>query len=206
MTSDDGDRNWAPDDLFEWPADAAAGAIHTPQELVQTCRDYLLLVANRNLDRELQGKLGASDLVQETFVRAQRHFDQFRGRSIEEFLTWLRQILLNHLVDETRRYRDAAKRQICRERPLSQNIDSNWRGTVVSSDEKSPSSVAIEREEFAALAAAMEGLSAEYREVIQLRTWDRLPFAEVGRRMGRSTEAARKLWARAIVRLERELQ
>ena len=101
VTSNDCDQNWAPDDMFEWPDEAPTDGIQTPQQLVQTCRDYLLLVANRNLDRELQGKLGASDLVQETFVRAQRNFKQFRGSSIEEFLTWLRQILLNHLVDET---------------------------------------------------------------------------------------------------------
>jgi hypothetical protein len=41
--------------------------------------------------------------------------------------------------------------------------------------------------------------------VIELRNRERLTFAEVGQRMGRSAEAARKLWARAIELLRKEM-
>ena len=37
------------------------------------CRQYLLMIANEVIGTEIQGKIGASDLVQDTFVEAQRH-------------------------------------------------------------------------------------------------------------------------------------
>ncbi len=45
----------------------------------------------------MRAKGGASDLVQETFLEAQRNFAQFRGKSRGEFRLWLRQILLHNL-------------------------------------------------------------------------------------------------------------
>jgi hypothetical protein len=38
--------------------------------LFQTCRSYLLLVANRGLPEDVRVKVGASDLVQDTFLQA----------------------------------------------------------------------------------------------------------------------------------------
>ena len=43
-------------------------------DLLEGCRQYLLLVANEELDSELTAKSGASDMVQETFLRAQHNF------------------------------------------------------------------------------------------------------------------------------------
>ena len=44
---------------------------------------------------------------------------------------------------------------------------------------------------------AIEQLSEDYKRVLELRTWRRLPFAEIGREMDRSAGAAEKLWLRA---------
>ncbi len=67
-------------------------------ELVQSCRDYLLMVANQDMGDHLRGKFGASDAVQETLAAAHRCFDQFRGATHEELVGWLRTILRNHLL------------------------------------------------------------------------------------------------------------
>jgi len=48
---------------------------------------------------------------------------------------------------------------------------------------------------------AMAELSDDDREVITLRNFEHLEWTQVGQRMGRSAEAARKLWGRAIQRL-----
>ena len=37
---------------------------------LEACRRYLLAIASRELDPDLRGKGGASDLVQETFLEA----------------------------------------------------------------------------------------------------------------------------------------
>jgi RNA polymerase sigma-70 factor (ECF subfamily) len=59
-------------------------------------------------------------------------------------------------------------------------------------------------EQAEALHRVLGRLPAEYRVVLLLRHQDELTFEEVGRRMERSAEAARKLWARAVERLQRE--
>jgi RNA polymerase sigma-70 factor (ECF subfamily) len=192
--------------LFDqWLAGVQTGSTPISGELVRTCREYLLLVADRNLDRDLQRKLGPSDLVQETFLHAQKNFDQFRGQSEEELLSWLKQILLNHLIDESRKYRQTAKRQLSRERPLA---DSQGMAPLraPSAGERSPRAEAILHEEIRMLSKALEQLPDDHQEVLMLRNWDRLSFKEIGERMGRSHEATRKLWTRAIERLQRELE
>ena len=58
----------------------------------------------------------------------------------------------------------------------------------------------------ARLREAILALPDEYRTVLMLRTWERLPFGEVGKRMDRSPDAARMLWARAVQQLSQQLQ
>lgn len=61
----------------------------------------------------------------------------------------------------------------------------------------SPSSGAARREQAVRLAAALAELAPDHREVLVLRHIEALSFPEVGDRMGRSADAATKLWARA---------
>ena len=53
--------------------------------------------------------------------------------------------------------------------------------------------------------AALQGLSDEHRQVLRLRNWDGLSFAEIGGRLNRSEDAARKLWSRAVEKLQAKL-
>ena len=57
----------------------------------------------------------ASDLVQETFLEAQRDSGRFRGRSGPEVRGWLRQILLHNVNVFANRYRATGKRDVGRE-------------------------------------------------------------------------------------------
>ncbi len=69
----------------------------------------------------------------------------------------------------------------------------------------SPSTAAALKEQEKQLHRAIETLSEIEREVIKLRNWQRLSFVEIGQRTQRSADAARKLWSRAIVRLQKEM-
>ncbi|HMP80866.1 MAG TPA: hypothetical protein PKD54_15530, partial [Pirellulaceae bacterium] len=86
--------------------------------LIQDCRDYLLLVANQEMDLALQAKLGASDVVQQTLAEIPRHIERFRGASREEFFGWLRQALHNDLRDARRRFKLSQRRDVSREQGL----------------------------------------------------------------------------------------
>lgn len=192
------------DEVREWIAAGRGGCVDSQGKLFERCRNYLLLVANRELDPALRGKLGASDLVQETFVNAQRGFRQFRGESEEELICWLRRILHNHAGQAVRRYRRAAKRDVRGEYSLA-GFDDGVAARQIASDIETPSRQFVKAEEADSLTAAMVRLPDHYREVIQLRHVERLSFEEIGGVMARSAEAARKLWVRAIEQLRAEL-
>src|SRR6266404_5133916 len=74
-------------------------------QLLDRYRNYLKLLARLQIDRRLQGKADASDLVQETFLEAHRDFKQFRGTTEKELVSWLRQILVSNLANLVRHYR-----------------------------------------------------------------------------------------------------
>jgi RNA polymerase sigma-70 factor (ECF subfamily) len=175
-------------------------------QALEACRRYLLQIAQQELDPDLQAKGGASDLVQETFLEAQRDFARFRGRTEAELLAWLRQLLLRHVAKFRRRYRDTRKRQVTREVALRAGPSSNEPGCAALAVRLSPSGQAIAQEQDQALQQALDRLPAHYRQVLTLRYQEERSFAEIGQRMQRSPEAARKLWVRAVERLQRELE
>ena len=52
----------------------------------------------------------------------------------------------------------------------------------------------------------MARLPPDYRDVLYLRYWEGLSFVQIAGRIGRSADAVRKLWYRAIERLQAELR
>ena len=174
-------------------------------QLFESCRDYLLLVANQELDPALRAKGGASDLVQETFLKAQRALGRFDGTSEAELLAWLRTILRNNLANFSRDLMRTGKRQVSREVSLEPDESSRGAALQIAAPGETPSAVAIAREQRDALDRALVRLPDDYRHVIELRHREGKSFGEIARQLGRSTEAARKLWSRAIERLTSEL-
>jgi RNA polymerase sigma-70 factor, ECF subfamily len=184
--------------IDHWLAQARGGSEEALGCLLELCRPYLLLVANEQLRDNLQAKVGASDLVQETCLRAHAHFERFHGSTEGELLAWLRRILTNHLANVARHFKACGRD---REVPLNDGDSSLPPGDRVADDGPSPSSFAMAREADEDLRRALEKLPDDYRRAVRLRQWENLPFDEIGRRMGRSAEAARQLWRRAVERL-----
>lgn len=181
-------------------AAALAGDEVSRSQIIDSCRAYLLAIAQSNLDDQLRAKLGSSDIVQETCMKANAAFNQFRGRTYPELLAWMRQTLVNDLVDVRRKYRAAQVRDVARESPLDAGTGTASPHNLVD-PMLTPSSAADMQEQIDALRSALNHLSDEYRQVIIWRNWDRLSFAEIGERLNRSEDAARKLWSRAVAKL-----
>lgn len=190
--------------IDDWLTAARGGSKEALGQALELCRRYLLLVAERNLDADLKGKAGASDLVQETFFEAQRDFAQFQGSTEAELLAWLSRLLLNNIANFTRGFRETAKREIGREVSLSPDGSSAHVGPILAADVPSPSATVSAQEQAEALQRALLRLPEEYRQVIVLRYEDGKTFEEIGPLMNRSPDAARKLWARAMDRLRDE--
>jgi RNA polymerase sigma-70 factor (ECF subfamily) len=184
---------------------ARAGSIEALGQALEACRAYLLHIANEGLDKDLQAKGGASDLVQETFLEAHRDFAHFQGNTEAELLAWLRRLLLNNVSNFARCYRATSKRQVAREVRLESGDSSKASADLVASA-CSPSTEAMAHEKAEAVARALDRLPEDYRRVITLRNQERRDFDDIGRLMNRSTDAARRLWSRAIERLQHELE
>jgi RNA polymerase sigma-70 factor (ECF subfamily) len=174
---------------------------------LESFRSYLTILAGMQIGRRLRGKVDPDDVVQETFLRAIRDFGRFRGNSDRELAGWLRQILSARLADLVRRYCGNQGRDPGLERALQIELDQSSqvvdRGLIALLS--SPSQQAVRHEQATWLAEALERLPADYREVLVLHHLEECDFAEVARRLGRSVEAVKKLWARALARLRRSV-
>ena len=111
------------------------------------------------------------------------------------------------LSDFSRHYCQTAKRKLAREVPLdgSQQVRAA-NARLVADDLPSPSWVAVSREEAQAVDDALERLPPDYVEVIELIHRDHYSFGEAAEAMGRSVDAVRRLWTRAVERLTREIE
>ena len=174
-------------------------------QLLDHYRGYLMRVAADELTADLVAKMAPSDLVQETCLQATRDFPNFEGWSEAELRGWLRKILLNNLRDLQRRYWGTCKRDISRELHPGDSGLSGQGLAGLPCPAPSPSELVSSSETRRAVDSALAGLSPEHRLVVQLRNFDLLPFDEIGRRLQRTSEAARKLWVRAIEKLSVEL-
>jgi RNA polymerase sigma-70 factor (ECF subfamily) len=172
-----------------------AGNREAIDQLIASYRDYLLLVANQSVGRQLQRKVAPSDLVQSACLQAHQHIKDFQGKTQAELLAWLRTILHNELLQTHRQFK-TDKRDL--EREQSGSALDFWQ----EQDKlRTPSTEAILNEEAEQLREALLRLSPDHRQAILLRNWERLPFEEIGQRMGRTTDAAKKLWSRAVQQL-----
>lgn len=185
--------------------EAQAGDSDTLGRLLELYRRYLSLLARVQIGKRLQGKVDASDLVQETFLEAHRNFARFRGTSEGELVSWLRQILAANLADTLRRYLGTQGRDIRLERDIEADFDHSTvlldRGLVARGS--SPSHQAARREQAVLLADALAELPDDYREVLVLRHLESLTFPEVAQRMQRSLDSVEKLWMRGLAQLRK---
>jgi RNA polymerase sigma-70 factor, ECF subfamily len=189
--------------IDEWIEAARAGSAEAFGQLIQACRSYLLSIANQELSVDLRGKIGPSDLVQDTAFEAHQCFDQFSGLRREEFLGWVRTILLNNVSNVRRAFHDTSKRQISRERSLDDGDPRLKRDLIAK--QLPPADATVLTEQAKQVQAAIERLPEPFCNVIFLRHREHRSFAEIGQRLDRTADAARKLWQRAIERLADEM-
>jgi RNA polymerase sigma-70 factor (ECF subfamily) len=182
---------------------AKAGSPAALGPLLELYRNYLHLLARVEIGRRLQGKLDASDLVQETFLEAHRNFARFQGTEEPQLVRWLRQILAGRVANVVRRYLGTQGRDVRLEQELVVEFDnaSHLFSQELVASLTSPSQHAVRREQAVLLADALQRLPKDYREVLILRHMEGLTFPEVARRMGRTQDSVEKLWLRALARL-----
>jgi RNA polymerase sigma-70 factor, ECF subfamily len=183
-----------------WPRllDAArAGDRVAADEVFFRLSNYCLLVAGSRLPSDLTAKLGASDIVQKSFLEAFTRIRSFAGCTEAEIRGWLYTIIDRNAIDAVRYHRDAQGRNPSREQPINVGDEA----MEIAGPSQRPSFAMRRDEEDAALVRAVAGLSDNRRRVVELRYRDCLDFRGVAAAMGLSEAAARKLCSRAIEEL-----
>jgi RNA polymerase sigma-70 factor (subfamily 1) len=183
---------------------ARSGSREAQARLIESLRPYLLTLAEEQVGSDLRPKVAASDVVQNAIYQAWRAFDDFRGHTRAELVSWLQTILVHCSAGAARNFRGAAKRDIARERSLDKL---KWeRGRDFADAKASPSQHVAAAEQRQEVNAALERLLPRHEHAIRLRNYLGLSFSEMGVALACSDVAARKLWLKAVEKLGCELR
>jgi RNA polymerase sigma-70 factor (ECF subfamily) len=158
------------------------------------------------LDRRLQGRLDASDIVQEAYLEAAAHReDYFRHAALSLFL-WLRGIVSNKLLEIHRHHLGTHKRDAARDVALNPHkapdATSGALLDQLSGHATGPGTAAARSEVKVRLRAVLDNMDAIDREVLALRHFEQLTNGEAAAVLGIAERAAAKRYLRALKRLK----
>jgi RNA polymerase sigma-70 factor (ECF subfamily) len=154
------------------------------------------------LPSHLNRKIAVSDVLQESCVVALRRRDDLEPRGDHAFRNWLLGIVELRTKEAVRYHARTAKRSARREVTRAERPET----AQFAARQPSPSQVAIGAELKAIVRQAMDSLPDDYRKVLLLAREERLSLKEAAILMGRSHEAAKKLYGRALFRFREAVE
>lgn len=172
---------------------ARSGSSDALNLLYERCAGRLLGYIRLRLGRELRARVESRDILQAALLKSVRHLDDFRGLDLRAFQAWLARIA-EHELRDCADHQQRLRRDAAREAPLDEDA-------AVPALTRSALSRILLDERARQLETALDTLSPEHRDVILMRKFEELSFAEIGVRLSRSEDAARMLFARAMTAL-----
>ena len=173
--------------------EAKAGSPGALDALYERCAGRVLAFIRLRLGRELRSKLESRDILQATLIKSLDHLAELKGSETRSLMAWLARIA-EHEIRDRADYYQRERRDAAREVPIDDAI-------AVRALTRSALSRLILNEDAERLEAAIESLAPPHREVILLRKFEDLSFAEIAARLGKSEDACRMLLARAMTAL-----
>jgi RNA polymerase sigma-70 factor (ECF subfamily) len=148
----------------------------------------------RMLPPTLRRKESVSDVLQETRITAFARRADFEDRGDGAMRAWLLRIAELKATRAVRRHAGTKKRAAGREVTRDARLDTR----EFAARGPTPSEAAIGAETAAAVRRAMLELPDDYRTVLSLTRIQGLTLVDAAKRIGRSHEATKKLYARAL--------
>jgi RNA polymerase sigma-70 factor, ECF subfamily len=153
----------------------------------------LLSFIRLKMGRSLRARLESRDILQATFLKSFEHLDDFDGSNGRSLLGWMMRIAEHEIHDRadfhTRQQRDARREDDMGDHP---DIVARTRSAL---------SRLILGEQAERVEHALASLTEPHRQVILLRSFEELSFPEIAGRLGKSEDASRMLFARAMTAL-----
>ena len=146
-----------------------------------------------------QNREDAEDVLQETFLKAYEHLDQFQGQS--KFYTWVVRIAVNQALMKLRR------RKTDKSVSLDETIDTGEDTIVreIAAWDEDPEQRFSREEIGQILDSAIQDLEPPYRSVFVLRDMEELSTEETAEALGLSVPAVKSRLLRARLQLREKL-
>jgi RNA polymerase sigma-70 factor (ECF subfamily) len=187
--------------LLDRVRDGDADAVN---RLLERHRAAIRRMIDSRMDRVIERRVDASDIVQDVMIEANRRLSDYLANPTMPFRLWLRHMARDRLIDAHRRHRVAATRSLDREVPLvARDVDgSSVDGLVGIIDrELTPAAAATWHELERRFAAAVDLLDDLDRQIVLLRHFEHLSTADAAEILGLSKPAAGMRYLRAMRRL-----
>ncbi len=198
------------DDTEQLLAGVRRGEADARERLFDRHRGAIRRMIDLRMDRVLERRVDASDIVQDTLIEANRRLADYLADPVMPFHLWLRQMAKDRLIDAHRRHRVAARRSLDREQPLAAATRDDEESVLdlaaqLADGELTPAGAATWRELQRRFAEAVDELDELDQEVILMRHFERLSNAETAEALGLSAQAASMRHLRAMRRLRERL-
>jgi RNA polymerase sigma-70 factor, ECF subfamily len=174
--------------------------------LLARSRDRLKRMVALRLDRRLQGRVDASDIIQEAHLEATARLEEYARDPALPFFVWLRFLVGQQLMTVHRRHLGAQARDACREISIGQGALPEATSASLAAQllgRNTRASEALARaERKVRLEAALNQMDPLDREVLALRHFEQLSNAEAASVLGIQESAASKRYIRALKRIK----
>jgi RNA polymerase sigma-70 factor (ECF subfamily) len=173
-------------------------------DLFDRHRSDLRRVVQLRLDRRLQARVDASDVVQEAQMEAFRRLDDYLTRRPMPFGLWLRKTAQERIYNHRRDHLQTARRSVHREQAFPDQSSLMIAAPFLGRG-SSPSQRLIKREHKRIVSEAVNELAEIDREILLMRNVEGLSQREIAQVLELSHDAVRKRYGRALVKLQRLL-
>lgn len=175
-----------------------ADGVEELSHLFSNQRDNLRAMISARLNDKLHSRVDASDIVQETYIRALKSLDQYLASPKVHPVIWLR-LLCKNLVIETHRQQFRGIRSPAREIVVN---DSRCEFITEQLSDSMPSVLSIiSREELAKkVEILIEQMGDNDREILEMRHKDEMTLVQIAETLSIPIETAKKRYQRALAR------
>jgi RNA polymerase sigma-70 factor (ECF subfamily) len=185
---------------------AAQGDTEQWGALLARHRERLRRMVMLRLDRRLQGRIDASDVIQEAYLDASTRRAEYLKQPSMPFFLWLRFLTSQKLLELHRHHLGAQARNAAREVCLYQGSLPETSSAALAAQLlghlTQPSQAAIRAETKLRLQDALNSMDVLDREVLALRHFEHLSNAETAQTLGIRESAASKRYIRALKKLK----
>ena len=158
------------------------------------------------MDRRLQGRVDASDVIQEAYIEAAQRFEEYKQDPNVPPFIWLRFLTGQKLIQLQRRHLGAKVRDANREVSIYRGAIPAATSAALAAQligkQTSPTQAAARAELKLRVQEALNGMEDIDREVLALRHFEQFSNVEVAQLLDIGEDAAYKRYVRALKRLK----